>query len=39
MLFVLQVNKYAFSGGGDTIENHRKFGANLEVCSSGENMV
>lgn len=26
-----KVNKYAFSGGGDTIENHRKFGANLEV--------
>eukprot|EP01018_Ginkgo_biloba_P014987 Gb_01767 [translate_table: standard] len=26
-----KVNRYAFSGGGDTIENHRKFGANLEV--------
>eukprot|EP00249_Psilotum_nudum_P004864 c18349_g1_i1 orf=396-1631(-) len=26
-----KVNKYAFSGGGDTIENHRKYGANLEV--------
>eukprot|EP00252_Welwitschia_mirabilis_P006479 TRINITY_DN17368_c0_g2_i1.p1 TRINITY_DN17368_c0_g2~~TRINITY_DN17368_c0_g2_i1.p1 ORF type:complete len:409 (-),score=94.14 TRINITY_DN17368_c0_g2_i1:78-1304(-) len=26
-----KVNKYAFSGGGDTIEQHRKFGANLEV--------
>ncbi|XP_059074283.1 tryptophan--tRNA ligase, cytoplasmic isoform X2 [Cryptomeria japonica] len=26
-----KVNKYAFSGGGDTIEIHRKYGANLEV--------
>ncbi|KAL5983190.1 hypothetical protein ACLOJK_017274 [Asimina triloba] len=25
------VNKYAFSGGQDSIENHRKYGANLEV--------
>ncbi|KAF3781006.1 Tryptophan--tRNA ligase [Nymphaea thermarum] len=27
----LQVNKYAFSGGQDSIENHRKYGANLEM--------
>ncbi|THU59594.1 hypothetical protein C4D60_Mb07t03740 [Musa balbisiana] len=27
----LQVNRYAFSGGQDSIENHRKYGANLEV--------
>ncbi|KMZ68928.1 Tryptophan--tRNA ligase [Zostera marina] len=26
-----KINKYAFSGGQDSIENHRKFGANLEV--------
>ncbi|XP_075508437.1 tryptophan--tRNA ligase, cytoplasmic-like [Primulina tabacum] len=26
-----KVNRYAFSGGQDSIENHRKFGANLEV--------
>ncbi|KAF8392042.1 hypothetical protein HHK36_022382 [Tetracentron sinense] len=26
-----KVNKYAFSGGQDSIENHRKYGANLEV--------
>lgn len=26
-----KVNRYAFSGGGDTIEKHRKYGANLEV--------
>ncbi|KAM0056678.1 putative tryptophan--tRNA ligase [Helianthus debilis subsp. tardiflorus] len=25
------VNKYAFSGGQDSVENHRKYGANLEV--------
>ncbi|GAB4835479.1 hypothetical protein Ancab_000388 [Ancistrocladus abbreviatus] len=24
------INKYAFSGGQDSIENHRKYGANLE---------
>ena len=28
---LLQVNRYAFSGGQDSIENHRKYGANLEV--------
>ncbi|KAM3273012.1 hypothetical protein ACQJBY_042816 [Aegilops geniculata] len=27
----LQVNKYAFSGGQDSVELHRKLGANLEV--------
>lgn len=27
----LQVNKYAFSGGQDSIEKHRQLGANLEV--------
>ncbi|KAJ5076939.1 tryptophan--tRNA ligase cytoplasmic [Anaeramoeba ignava] len=26
-----KINKYAFSGGGDTIEEHRKNGANLKV--------
>ncbi|RVW46848.1 Tryptophan--tRNA ligase, cytoplasmic [Vitis vinifera] len=26
-----EINKYAFSGGQDSIENHRKYGANLEV--------
>ncbi|KAK9064100.1 hypothetical protein SSX86_017972 [Deinandra increscens subsp. villosa] len=26
-----KVNKYAFSGGQDSVENHRKYGANLEV--------
>ncbi|KAL3498156.1 hypothetical protein ACH5RR_040888 [Cinchona calisaya] len=26
-----KINKYAFSGGQDTIENQRKFGANIEV--------
>ena len=31
MLISLQINKYAFSGGQDSIENHRKYGANLEV--------
>ncbi|KAI7747022.1 hypothetical protein M8C21_012674, partial [Ambrosia artemisiifolia] len=25
------INKYAFSGGQDSVENHRKYGANLEV--------
>ncbi|CAK9140413.1 unnamed protein product [Ilex paraguariensis] len=28
---VLMINKYAFSGGQDSVENHRKYGANLEV--------
>lgn len=32
MPYILQVNKYAFSGGQDSMENHRKFGANLEVA-------
>ncbi|GAB4839651.1 hypothetical protein Ancab_029177 [Ancistrocladus abbreviatus] len=26
-----KINKYAFSGGQDSMENHRKYGANLEV--------
>jgi len=26
-----KVNKYAFSGGGATLEEHRKNGANLDV--------
>mmetsp|Transcript_18719 Transcript_18719/g.24454 ORF Transcript_18719/g.24454 Transcript_18719/m.24454 type:complete len:398 (+) Transcript_18719:217-1410(+) len=26
-----KINKYAFSGGGDTIEEHRKNGANLDI--------
>jgi hypothetical protein len=32
----LQVNKYAFSGGRQTVEEHRKLGADLEVgnCAS-----
>ena len=31
ILFVLQINKYAFSGGRDTIEEHRKLGGNTDV--------
>jgi tryptophanyl-tRNA synthetase len=27
----LKVNKYAFSGGRDTAEEQRQFGANIEV--------
>lgn len=27
----LQINKFAFSGGQDSIEKHRELGANLEV--------
>ena len=30
-VFVLQINKYAFSGGQDTVEEHRKLGGNTEV--------
>lgn len=26
-----QINKHAFSGGKDTIEEHRKYGGNCEV--------
>jgi hypothetical protein len=29
----LQINRYAFSGGQDSIEKHRQLGANLEVLS------
>ena len=28
---VLQVNKYAFSGGCDTVEDHRKYGGDVTV--------
>lgn len=27
----LQVNKHAFSGGKDTVEEHRKYGGNPDV--------
>lgn len=27
----MQVNKHAFSGGRDTIEEHRQFGGNCDV--------
>ncbi|KAI3797594.1 hypothetical protein L1987_32854 [Smallanthus sonchifolius] len=30
-----KVNKYDFSGGQDSVENHRKYGANLEEYGSG----
>ena len=26
-----KINKYAFSGGGQTVEEHRKNGANLDI--------
>uniref|UniRef100_A0A914VIY1 Tryptophanyl-tRNA synthetase n=1 Tax=Plectus sambesii TaxID=2011161 RepID=A0A914VIY1_9BILA len=29
-----KINKYAFSGGRDTIEDHRKHGGNCEVDTS-----
>jgi hypothetical protein len=28
---MVQVNKYAFSGGKTTVEEHREFGADLDV--------
>lgn len=28
---LLQVNKYAFSGGRDTVEDHRKYGGDITV--------
>lgn len=31
---LFQVNKYAFSGGRDTIEEHRKLGGNCSVDTS-----
>lgn len=31
MLSLPQVNKHAFSGGRDTIEEHRQFGGNCDV--------
>lgn len=30
-LFILQINKYAFSGGQDTIEKHRNIGGNCDI--------
>ncbi|KAL2489868.1 hypothetical protein Fot_43160 [Forsythia ovata] len=30
-----QINKYAFSGGQYSVENHRKYGANLEEYGTG----
>ena len=30
-VFVFQVNKYAFSGGRDTVEDHRKYGGDITV--------
>lgn len=29
--FILQINRYAFSGGGKTIEEHRENGGNCDV--------
>lgn len=31
MINYLQINKHAFSGGKDTVEEHRKYGGNAEV--------
>lgn len=31
VLWLLQVNKHAFSGGRDTVEEHRQFGGNCDV--------
>jgi hypothetical protein len=31
IISIFQVNRYAFSGGQDSIELHRKLGANLDV--------
>jgi hypothetical protein len=31
IVVLLQINKYAFSGGGATLEEHRAKGANLDV--------
>lgn len=31
VLQIFQVNKYAFSGGRDTVEEHREFGGDCEV--------
>lgn len=28
---VLQINKHAFSGGRDSVEEHRKYGGNCDV--------
>ncbi|KAG8382001.1 hypothetical protein BUALT_Bualt05G0031100 [Buddleja alternifolia] len=32
-----KMNRYAFSGGQHSIENHRKYGANLEVLQMETN--
>lgn len=31
MYCCLQINKHAFSGGKDTVEEHRQFGGNADV--------
>lgn len=31
LLVLFQINKHAFSGGRDTIEEHRKYGGNCDV--------
>ncbi len=31
IILALQINKYAFSGGRDTIEEHRNLGGNTEI--------
>lgn len=30
-MMLFQINKHAFSGGRDTIEEHRKYGGNCDV--------
>jgi tryptophanyl-tRNA synthetase len=30
-VFVSQINKHAFSGGRETLEDHRKYGGDCEV--------
>lgn len=30
-MLLFQINKHAFSGGRDTIEEHRKYGGNCDV--------
>lgn len=30
----MQINRYAFSGGQDSVEKHRQYGANLDVFFS-----
>lgn len=31
MSFIFQINKYAFSGGQTTVEEHRELGGNCDV--------